>query len=42
VVEEESWNEGASETPSAPLSQSPQAGDDDDDLSFFKKLAEED
>jgi hypothetical protein len=41
VVEEESWNEGASETPSAPLSQSPQAGDDDDDLSFFKKLAEE-
>jgi hypothetical protein len=42
VVEEESWNEGASETPSAPLSQSPQADDDDDDLSFFKKLAEED
>ena len=42
VVEEESWNEGVSETPSAPLSQSPQADDDDDDLSFFKKLAEED
>jgi hypothetical protein len=32
VVEEESWNEAASETPSAPLSQSHQAGDDDDDL----------
>jgi len=40
--EEDSWTETVSETPSTPLSQSPQVDDDDDDMAFFKKLAEED
>lgn len=39
--EESSWEPTESST-STPLSQSPQVGDDDDDMSFFKKLAEED
>lgn len=41
VEEEDTWNESneTSES-SAPLSQSPQV-DDDDDIAFFKKLAEE-
>lgn len=39
--EEDSWNSSA-ETSSAPLSQSPLEEDDDEDIAFFKKLAEED
>jgi hypothetical protein len=39
--EESSW-EPTEPSTSTPLSQSPQVGDDDDDMSFFKKLAEED
>ncbi len=41
VEEEDTWSE-STETVSTsdPLSQSPQS-DDDDDLAFFKKLAEE-
>ena len=38
-----SWTESVTgETESAPLSQSPQADSDDDDIAFFKSLAEED
>lgn len=41
--ETDSWTESVtSETESAPLSQSPQADSDDDDIAFFKSLAEED
>jgi hypothetical protein len=38
-----SWTQSyTDETESAPLSQSPQADSDDDDIAFFKSLAEED
>jgi len=40
--EEDSWEPTESSTPTNPLSQSPQVADDDDDMAFFKKLAEED
>lgn len=42
--ETDPWTESdtTSETESAPLSQSPQADSDDDDIAFFKSLAEED